>query len=202
MTVTFDPDNWLLSAHRALHSYVQSKFDPNLVTVEMSWPDVTKELPFHKVLIHMEQDDQENPILGFGTPGVEVYDEDAGTWVVHEAQLHHLNFDVGVWASSQAGGATARSKAAQTLTNIFTPAEAKKELQATTDGIWVVSFNGGRNELDRITDLPVWRAMDMTLVVRVVSRHIPAQTEIVPFGADQTPDLTIVNDAGEQSPVT
>lgn len=185
MTVLqFDPDNWILSTHRSLQSYVEDALgvtgaDGDVAVVEMSFPDttkITKETPLDKVLIHFEQDDMANPQLGFGTPGVEEFDEDAATVVLKEATRHLINFDVGVWVSAQCGGTTGRMQYMQTLANLFASPVNKRAMREQTDGLYPMSFSGGRNVLDRINDILVWRATEMTLVVEVFGRVIPASS--------------------------
>lgn len=202
----YDPDEWLLSATRSLESYVKDKVDDELVNVEMSYPNTdnwTKETPLAKTLIHFEQDDQTNPRWGFGHPGEEVFtpSPDAGVspglWRIDEAQQHTINFDVGVWASDESGGATARMKYQQLLVNLFGYAGAQTKLYEDTGGIWVVSYSGGTHRTDRINDLPVWRALSMTLIVRIFSRH-EGVNEVVPDDFDQTEDLTIADTDGTQ----
>lgn len=200
--MSYDPLNWLLSANRALRDYIAANLDPDFFAVELNFPDTEKLIPLPKTLIHIEQDAMEHPVMGFGTPGVEIYDANAGTWILEEAQPHLLNFDLGVWASRESGGATSRMEAVQTLSDLFARPEGKKAFDATVGGMWVVNFMGGRNELDRINDVPVWRALDMTLIVRVVSKHVPAVAEIVPTDANQDQELTISDDSGAQVPVT
>lgn len=209
MSTVFDPDvDWLVSCNRALAEYVAAAFDPDLVTVEMNFPDTLHLLPLETTLIHFEQDDMDHPVLGFGTPGKEVFTPSTGpgvgqegTWLIQEAVQHVVNFDMGVWASAQSGGATHRMKVMQTLSNLFAPAVARLAFREAT-GMQVVSFAGGRNELDRLNDTPVWRALDMTLVLRVFSRHTPATPEIVPDDIDQTQQLTTaIQGTGAQAPV-
>lgn len=202
MTVQYDPENWLVTATRSLASYVEEQFDDNIVDVEIGFPDTLNLLPLPKLLIHFEQDHIANPVLGFGTPGKEVFDDIAHTWLLQEAQVHEINFDVGVWASKETGGVTARMQAVQKLTDTFARPEGKKAMMVATGGLWVVSFTGGRNEIDRLDDVPVWRALDMTLMLRVVSRHLPALPEVAVGDFDQDQELTIINDGGVQSPVS
>jgi hypothetical protein len=205
----FDPVEWLVTATRSLGSYVTSKVNAATTDVEMSFPDTrdwTKDTPLAKSLIHFEQDHMDSPVWGFGNPGKEVFTEspDGGVtpakWRVDEAQRHELNFDVGVWASAESGGATSRMRLVQLLANIFTVASAKQAMYDATGGLWVVSFTGGRNEIDRINDLPMWRALDMTLILRVFSKH-PGVDEVVPDVAAQDQELTITDNAGNQVPV-
>lgn len=208
--MTFDPDNWLVSGTRELQDYVTAYIATNLpddyedVSVEMSWPDTehwTKETPLAKSIIHFEQDDANSTVLGFGTPGVDVFDEVEGTFELHEAAQHLVNYDVGVWVSAEGGGATKRMQLVQALKNCFVPAGARIELNETTGGVNVISFNGGQNHIDRINDLPVWRAMNMTLIVRLFSRHVPSTPEVIPTIFTQTEDLSI-NVGGADVPLT
>lgn len=205
----YDPDNWLVSTHRSIENYVRDQLQaldtlgPD-VEVEMGFPDTatwTKTSPLDKIFVHFEQDDQDDPSLGFGQPGVEEYDEANGLWRIQEAAWHVLDFDVGVWVSPEMGGATKRMETVQALKNLFTTAGGKQAFNDATEGLNVVSFSGGRNALDRINDLPVWRAMEMTLIVRVFSRHIPPTFETVPMDFEQDQNLTIVTDDGNTDPV-
>lgn len=212
----FDPDNWLLGLTRTLKSYVEANINADdLVNVEMSYPDTddwTKETPLAKTLIHFEIDNQQNPVIGFGTPGKPSltvptgYDPadplatDPQTERIDEAAWHIVNFDVGVWASVESGGGTARMKYHQLLVNLFTVAGAKQKMYDDTGGIWVVSFDGGRHATDRINDLPVWRALEMTLIVRVSSRHGGMEVT-VPDGIGFVDEFTIADEDGNQVPV-
>lgn len=197
--MTYDPENWLVSASRELQSYVAVML-PNY-DVELNYPDTQKLIPMPKPLIHLEQEDVTNPVLGFDVPGVEVRNEVTNSWELHEAQVHHVQFDVGIWASREAGGATARMQAAQVLVDTFARPNAKKALQAATGGLWVISYTGGRNELDRIDDTPVWRMLDGTLIIRVVSRHLPDAPETLVGTYQQDQQLTTTDTTGAQTPV-
>lgn len=194
----FDPVEWLTSATRALEDYVRNALGDDDVQVEMSFPNtdtITKETPLAKVLIHFEQDNIENPVLGFGVPGKEVVDVDEGSWALYEAAWHEINFDVGVWVSAEMGGATKRMQVYQQLVTMFGTALGRIDLNETTGGVKVVNFHGGRFALDRVNDLPIWRAMEMTLICQVFSKHIPPQIEVLPIdGADQTQIITIDGD--------
>jgi hypothetical protein len=204
MTVTqFDPTNWLLSATRVLGEYVSVFVDDEDVKVEMSFPDTTawpEELPLKMAVIHFEQDEIQNPMIGFGNPGVEEIEDipdGPSTWTLSEAAWHEINFDVGVWVSAEMGGATKRMELVQKLTNLFTVAGFKQNMLDETGGLWAVNFTGGRNALDRVNDIPVWRAMDMTLILRVSSKHVPPPFDIVVIGeVDQVQDLTIYGEDG------
>ena len=181
-TYQFDPDSWLVTTHRAIQAYVANAFPENdvhgdgLFDVEMGFPDttaITKETPLDSVLIHFEQDDQEPLVIGFGTPGIEEFDEDTSTVVLKEAVKVRFNFDVGVWVSAECGGATKRMETVERLANLFNTAVAKKTMREETNGVYPAQFTGGRFVLDRVNDLPIWRATDMTLVVEVFGRVIP-----------------------------
>jgi hypothetical protein len=205
----YSPDSYLVSTIRQLEAWTrdQLQLDPALADVfelEMSFPDttrITKASPLEKLLIHFELDEQANPTLGFGKPGVSVYDEDLGVEVFSEAALHLLNFDVGIWASAEAGGASKRMEARQALTNLFATVTGKELFNADTEGLWIVSFDGGRDLLDRVNDLPIWRSASMTLVVRVFSRHTPPVGIATPDEYFQDPELTIIGDDGLPDPV-
>lgn len=194
--ILYDPNEWLVSLTRALEDYVKAAFDADYFDVQMSFPDTTKfskKTPFAKTLIHIERDEHDSPLMGFGNPGKEVYDQAAGTWKVQEATQHLVNYDVGIWASAESGGETNRMQAVQVLTNLFNGNGADRRLAAATNGIHVISFTGGSDVLDRVNDLPIWRAVGMTLIVRVFSRREPPASEIETAvdGFTQTSNLTI-----------
>jgi hypothetical protein len=203
----FDPENWLVTLPRALQAWVENNMPSSLapdVQVEMDFPDTRqwpKQVPLAKVLIHFAQDDEDDPAIGFGVPGDYEFDDVAGTVVLREAAQHLVNYDVGVWSSANMGGITKRAEVTQVLKSLFTLPTAKKALEEE-EGIWVVSFNGGRNELDRVGDVPIWRTLGMTLIVRVVSRHLPPTPVIVQTDYTQDQELTILVDDGTAEPVT
>lgn len=201
--MTYDPDNWLVSLTRELGSYVSAQVGTEDVAVEMSFPDTRswkKETPLRTAIIHFEQDDAHTPVLGFDQPGVDVLDVPTDEIRRHEAVMHLVNFDVGVWVSAEMGGVTKRMELCQALTNMFATVYGKRAFNAATSGLWIESFTGGRNELDRINDVPMWRALDMTLVVKCFSRHIPADPAYLTLNAEQGPHLTIQTD-GTTTPV-
>lgn len=211
MTITqFDPNDWLPTMTRSLQSYVTSQFqDTDLVSVEMSFPntrDWTKDNPLDKSIIHFEQDDEQSPLWGFGSIGTledgPSNTDDDPTVVFVEAHKHHVNFDVGVWCSAQLGGATRRMELVGLLKNLFGPAGARVALQDATGGLWVVSFDGGSMAMDWINDIPLWRAMDMQLIVECFSRHAPTDGEVpIPNIFDQNPELTIIDASGDPEAV-
>ena len=200
----FRPDLWLESLTRALGAFCVATLDDPDVEVEMSFPDTsqwTKTTPLDKAVVHFEQDDIQSPILGFGSPGVDVLDEAGETVTHYEAVLHLVNFDVGVWVSAETGGVTKRMELTRKLKDMFTSVQGKQAFNEATGGLWPVSFEGGINQLDRINDLPLWRTMGMTLIVRCFARMTPAGPYIVVGDYVQDQQLTI-DDNGAIAPVT
>jgi hypothetical protein len=191
----YDPDEWFVGLTRTIESFAKQYFDPDLFTVEMSFPDVTdlaRWTPFAKTIVHCETDDISSPVWAFDHPGVDYTDPFAPDYVeLWEAQRHRINFDVGVWASAESGGETSRMRAVQMLTDLFTVPGWKENFNELTGGLWPVSFSGGRNVLDRINDIPVWRTTDMTLVVEAFSRHKPQEPEVIVVDAEQNQKLTV-----------
>src|SRR5262245_22618063 len=110
----FDPANWLVTMTRALEDYAKAAFDPALYTIQMAYPDVVSLVngqPLDKVLIHFERDVVDSPLWAFGIQGQEEWSDPThlgGTFVLREAQRQLVNFDIGVWASADAGGETYR----------------------------------------------------------------------------------------------
>lgn len=210
----YDADQWLVSTMRVIAAYVQDQLQAALgltdddMSVEMSFPDTTKwtkDTPLSKLLVHFELDDAANPVLGFGTPGVGEYTEpegdNAGTYLFKEAAKHVLNFDVGIWVSSEMGGATKRMQTMQALSDMFATSGGRQAFNAATEGLNITSFEGGQNALDRINDIPIWRTMGMTLMVAAFSRHTPDEPDLVPLDFLQNQELTIVGEDGSPEPV-
>lgn len=205
----YDPDNYLTSSTRQLGAWTADQFNdmPELAgvfTLEMSFPDttrLTRETPLPLLLVHFELDDDPDLVLGFGQPGEEVYDEDAGTSLLSEATLHRLNFDVGLWASAEAGGATKRMEARQALKRLFGSVTGRTAFNEATEGLQVVSFEGGHDILDRVNDLPIWRTVGATLVIEVFGRITPEAGVQVPLSVEQEQHLTIIGSDGEPEPV-
>jgi len=181
---------------RAVEDYAKAAFDPALYSVQMSYPDVAllaNGQPLDKILVHFERDVVDSPLWAFGIQGQDEWSDPShlsGTFRVLEAQRVIVNYDIGVWASADAGGETYRMYAVQTLHNIFGPAGAKQNFNAVTEGLTIRSFTGGRDATDRINDLPVWRTMDITLVIEAFSRSAP-QPDVVPESFDILGNLDI-----------
>lgn len=203
--LTYDPENWLVSLTRTLKDYVSQGLDKSVLDqsgnpvglgayeVVMEFPgptiDDVKNVPLAKTLVHFEVDDPETRLLGFGDNVFTTnYNETTGTIQPQEAREHRVNFDVGIWATDSTGGTTARMKAYQILTNLFSGSRAVNALREFSDGgdgpIDVLSFLGGRFATERVNDIDVYRTIGATLVVRVYSRTAqpsvpePAITEV------------------------
>jgi hypothetical protein len=205
MTETvYDPVLWLESLTRALGAFCEATLSDPDVEVEMSFPDTsrwTKTTPLTNAVVHFEQDDISSPILGFGTPGVDEFFAD-GTVIHHEAVLHLVNFDVGVWVSAENGGATKRMELTRQLKDMFTSVTGKQAFNEATGGLWPVSFEGGLNQLDRVNDLPLWRTMGMTLIVRCFARIEPPAPFVVVGDFEQDQQLTIDDNGTDKPAVT
>lgn len=150
---------------------------------------------FEKTIIHLEIDDVENMGLGFGSNIVkETYNpgdvSNPATTVESEARSHRVNFDVGVWASDQSGGSTSRLVTYEMLDKAFGGQFAKQKCMDATQGVEIISFQGGRFVVDTINDIRVFRIVNCELVVRVYSRKDGSEL-IVPDSISQSPALTI-----------
>jgi len=194
-----DATNWLVTTKRAIGEYVQGVLDADsrfagFTSVEMSFPDTsnwTKTTPLDRVIVHFEIDDEQEPTLGFGIPGVGTFDSLAGTESFAEAVRHLVNFDVGVWVSAEMGGDTKRMEVRQALKDIFATQTGREAFRVATEGVRAVSFDGGSDVLDRVNDVPLWRTHSMTLVVEVYSKHVQQPSVTVPLVSDQHQELTI-----------
>lgn len=205
----YDPDHYLVSTLRSIESWTRDRLEAmpemgGVFDLEMSYPDTTrlaKDVPLRKLLVHFELDDDPDIVLGFGQPGIDLFDEDAEEAMIQEATLHRLNFDIGIWASAEAGGATKRMEARQALMRLFGSVYGRQEFNLATEGLQVVSFEGGSDVLDRVGDLPMWRTTRAELVVEVFGRIIPALAELTAMETNQLQNLTIIGDDGEPEPV-
>lgn len=207
---TYDPDNWLVSLTRGIGEYVVTVLDDPDTDVEMDFPDtrnMEKLNPLPRALIHFTQDNTSHPVLGFGMPGVSDVTTneddpeapfDEATFI--EAAQHLVNFDVGVWVSAESGGSTKRMELQQALAAIFATAGGRKAFNLAV-GVNIIGFDGGRNVLDRINDVPVWRTTESTLVVRAFSRHAPDSP--TPVGTPQLGGGLVIQTGvdGEGDPV-
>ncbi len=208
MITEFNPDLWLETLHRAIKDYVKEEINQYLkdsadqpiglqaYEVEMDWPaavDTAKDIQLEKTLIHFVADDIESTKLGFGEDLVNATEElqDAplpDLVQFHEARMHVVNYDVGVWASDKSGGATSRLRARQMLDSIFGGPEARRKFHEATKGIQIIRFNGGAFITERVNDVRTYRMIDCELVVRVFSRTKIAD-RIITEEIVQDPDI-------------
>ena len=205
MSITeFNPDQWLTSLQRALKDYTLREINNSVMAgatpsgldtyeVVYDWPDafeLAKDAKLEKTIIHFAIDDIANTIIGLGDNVYNTVEENrnepnSDLVRLHEGQCHEVNFDVGVWASDQSGGATARLVVYETLQKIFGTEIGKRKVRSAID-VEVRRFNGGRFITDRISDLRVFRLIDTELVARVYSREIDEPLVII----DQEPVVT------------
>lgn len=186
----YDPEDWLVSLTRGLEDYAKSKLNNGVIQVQMSFPDpaqIIQPHPLDKVLVHFERDDVSSPAWAFGVQGVDEWSDPShlsGTFQVQEAHRRIVNFDVGVWATLDAGGETMRMKVVQALHDIFGSNGARLDFNEQLGGVTLVGFDGGRDWTDRISDMPVWRTVNMTLVLEAFSKTVPDEPWVVPEGFD------------------
>lgn len=193
MTETFNPDRWMTSLFRSLKDYLEAGLD-NVYDLEMSYPDpedMKKRMPLAKTLLTFECDNPRQIPFGLGDNVVQSFEhEPAGTVEEWEAHCHEVDIDVGIWASIESGGTTARWEAREDLDLLLNGPAALEACMEATGGIEIQSFSGGRFITDSINDVVVLRVVDMTLKVRVFSR-----TKKVPISyvdsVEQSPGLVI-----------
>lgn len=218
-TFTYDPYSWLLSMFRSLKEYISvgindaEKHFENSVGLQafeilFDWPAARLEaskLPFRNgdgkpvTLIHFVIDSIDNQPLGFGSSEFsETYYPQTGTIVPEEAESHEINFDVGVWATDESGGSSARLEAYRVLDSILSGPVAQNACQSATGGVEVRSFSGGRFLTETVNDIRIYRVADVELVARVFSSKL-----VVPSWASeivQIPELmideTVIIDVG------
>lgn len=206
MTV-FNADKWLTSAFNVLMDAIKDRVDdyvPNDVDapaglqvydVVIDFFPADRESEFtelEKTIIHLVLDDVQSTRLGLGPQAVAetVVDptvDDAGTVTEQYARAHRMNFDVGIWASDQSGGSSARLEALEMLDKLFNPDSNIR----FGDGVEIISFNGGRFVTDTLNDIRVFRVIGAELIVRVYSRDLGTPDIIVDEEPSQNPDLEI-----------
>lgn len=210
MTDQFSPDSWLTTAFAAFTDYISTEIDKyvrddasdpvglQVYDLVMDYPH-SDELPkageFTKTIIHLSLDDVDNRRLGFGDGVVswtEIPGVDGSTLSPEEAQMHTLNFDVGVWASDQSGGVSSRLRAYEMLDYIFNGEMARQKANAVTGGVEIIGYQSGRFVPDKINDIRVFRVVGAEVVVRVFSRKkVPTDNVIVDGELIQDPNLVI-----------
>lgn len=179
----FDPEKWALSMMRALKQYTLTGFSTASWELVMEFPNpgnLAKRLPLAKPLIHIEMEDPRSIPFGMGENWVNAIFDEVETKVEYwEAHRHEVDWDVGIWTSAESGGTTTRAEARDILDDLFNGPVARDACMANTDGVEVLSITGGRNFVDVINDLPVYRMVDIVLSTRVFSRKkLPEQTFI------------------------
>lgn len=186
----YDPEIYLESATRCLKEYVEDGFNNaisdgqgdeaglQVFTIVMEFPSdemILDLLPNKQSMIHFELDEIQDYILGFGdNTAVSLYDPVLHTVTQQEGRRHQLNFDVGIWSWDKSGGTTARLRARQILTNLFTGSQATNAMRAFTDGndgqLEIINFSGGHFTTEAVNDVRVFRQINSTLEIRVFSR--------------------------------
>lgn len=190
---TFQPGVWLTSLFRALKEYVEDNLNLDAYDVVFDYApaEVTaKKLPLQKSVIHFAVDDIQNPAIGYGATVLEI--TETNTLTESELLAHVLNFDVGMWASAQTGGTSARLVVYQHLVRLFQGKAAYDRCYQATEGVEIISFNGGRFILDRINDLEIYRIVGAELIVKCYSAETGAlESGYTPYTIEQDPELTI-----------
>ena len=209
MSVTeFNPDLWLETLHRSIKDYVRNEIDNFILDdldapaglqaydVEMDWPesvDTARDIQLEKTLIHFVADDIDSTKLGFGEDLVNATEllqvaplPDLVQY--HEARMHVVNYDVGIWASDKSGGSSSRLVAFQMLDRIFGGPQARRKFKTDTKGVQVIRFNGGTFITERVNDIRTFRVIDCELVVRVFSR-VKIDDRIIVEEIVQDPDM-------------
>jgi hypothetical protein len=189
-TVAVDPDNWLPTFFRALKAYVETKFDLDAYEIRFGFPNDVDKLPLAKTIVHFEIDDIVYVHIGMGDQQYGgVYDETAVTITPWEAQCYEVMVDMGVWATANTGGSTARLVGTQTLFDALAGPANYKYIR-TNVGIEVLGFSGGSFVMEEVSDIEIWRVVDIAMRLRIYARNIlAAQTYIESFIQDQNLDI-------------
>lgn len=161
-----------------MKTYIDTLIDADLYSVVLGFPtadQLDQLVPLAKTIIHFEIEDMPEKPLGFGDNYVDyLLDETpppTGQTIEYwEAHEHMIDFDVGIWASAESGGVTARLEARELLSRLFSGKKAYTDCMTVTDGVHIQRFTGGRNLVDSNGDVPVWRMVDILLTVKVFSR--------------------------------
>jgi hypothetical protein len=195
---TFDPDKWITSLHRSLLSYMQTKLPADEFEIVEDYPSaaaMTRRMPLKKTIVHFAMEDPQRMMFGLGDNIVaDSKDEDAQEIEGWEARCHEVTFDLGIWASEETGGVTSRMEAREALDYLFHGSTAQQACLAATDGVDVRSISGGRNVIEDINEIVVYRMVDIALIVRVYSRVKATSIPYVTDDLDLDPELTIDQD--------
>lgn len=200
-------EDWLEGAIRALKGFLNEVLNVGTASYEIITgfpPDEIfgdRRMPLENVLIHVDIDDINNPIFGFGDTVLlneSQYDfPTANEMTPVEAQQHVINYDIGIWATEKAGGDTARLRVYQRLTHSLSGTEAYK-IFATKTGTQIRNFYGGHFIVDTINDIKVWRVANVTLSVVLFNKRyaspVPYIQTITSDGAIHIDDTVIVDE--------
>lgn len=196
----FVPEKWLETAVRGIKDYVEANLNTRIYEVVMEFPGASldaSKMPLRKTLIHFEIDSSVDSVVGLSpNPMVENYVANEGVYP-QWGGVHVLNFDVGIWASDDSGGTTARMRARQELQRLFGFGSSIDALRAATDGgdgcVEIVRYSGGNFAVDSIGDVRVYRSVNAELEVRVYSRTpIPSEAGPAIEEVIQAPNLSII----------
>jgi hypothetical protein len=187
-----DAEAWLESLTRVLDAYV-NRNSSVVYDIRFSFPEADERADFIKLpqtIIHFEIDDIDNPKFGMGDNVVdEIFDETGVTVQGIEAVPHVVDIDVGIWASPNSGGTTARLRAYQLLNRLFTGAEAYENLLREGD-IEIINFTGGSFIREKVSDIALFRVVGISLKVRVFERRVRAPVSFIE-AVEQEQDLEI-----------
>lgn len=209
-THVYDPRKWLPSMFRALSEYVSGGIDASTkhfdediglraYEILFDFPAARvdpRKLPFRNeqgeatTLFHLEIDNIDSQPLGFGdNQFTETIYAANGTVVPEEAHGHEVTFDVGVWATDESGGSSARLEAYGILDSIFSGPGAQNACQSLTGGVLIRSFSGGRFLTETVNDIRLYRVADVELVTHVYSSKL-VQPAVIPV-IEIVPELII-----------
>lgn len=218
MPTYFNPEQHMTSTVRALKEYTFNGFN-NAVLNDLAQPSgdevydvimefpptemILRRFPEARVIIHFEIDDIRDYVLGLGeNTAKSVYDSILHEVHEQEGRRHEIDFDVGIVASDESGGVTARLVAYEILCNLFAGSQAITKLREATDNgdgaLELLRFSGGHFVSEDMNDIRVARMINCILTIRVFSRtpNPIIQPSIEDIFQDQTeiildPHLTI-----------
>jgi hypothetical protein len=123
MIQKYDPENWLLSVIRCIKEWTETGLNPDLFEIVMEFPGARfdeMKVPFSKSLVHFEVDSIDSSPLGMGDNAfADNYNAVDKTVNPQYAEMHVVNFDVGIWTADKSGGTTYRALLRQHLQNLF-----------------------------------------------------------------------------------
>ena len=190
MSFNVDPDNWLPTFFRALKTYVESKFNLDAYEIRFGFPNEVDKLPLEKTIIHFEIDDIESIVIGMGDQQYQaIYDDIAVTITPYEIQCYQVLMDMGVWATANTGGSTARLVGSQTLLSALAGPFNFKWIRNHV-GVEILEIQGGSFVIEEVNDIEMYRVVDIAMRLRIFARNIlVAQSYIESFTQDQNLDI-------------